>query len=142
MSSKGHVVKVHNFRGTTVDDMKHHVIPLPRKEPSFLINHAGTNDAPYSRSWKILGNLLTLKYFITDNFPNCKVVISAPTLRMHDGKVTLTVSQLTNHLLQLDIDIIDNRNINARKLGNKGLHLNPTGTSRLAKNPLSCIKSF
>ena len=44
--------------------------------------------------------------------------------------------QLTNHLLQLDVDIIGNRNINAKNLDNKGLHLNPTGTRRLAKKLL------
>ena len=60
-----------------------------------------------------------LKSFITDNLPKCKVVISTPTLRTDDRKAAFTVSQLTNHLL-LDIDIIDNRNINARNLGNKG----------------------
>ena len=41
--------------------------------------------------------------------------------------------QLTKHLLQLDVDIIGNRNINTKNLDNKGLLLNPTGTSRLAK---------
>ena len=128
-----------NRKGRVV---KHHVIPLLRKEPSFVITHGGTNDAPYLTSRKILDNLLTLKSFITDNLPNCKVVISTPTLRTDDEKAALTVSQLTNHLLQLDIDIIGNRNINAKNLGSKGLHLNPAGTSRLAKNLLSSIKSF
>ena len=141
-SRKGRVVKVLNFRGATVDDMKHHVILLLRKEPSFIIIHAGTNDARYLTSREILDNLITLKSFITDKLPNCKVVISTPALPTDDGKAALTVSQLTNHLLQLDIDIIDGRNINARNFGNKGLHLNPTGTSRLAKNLLSSIKSF
>ena len=122
--------------------MKDHVRPLLCKEPSFVVIHAGTNNAPYSTSRKILDNLLTLKSFITDNFSNCKVVNSTPTLRTNDGEAALTVSQLTNHLLQLDIDIIDNRNINARNLGNKGLHLNPTGISCLAKNLLSSIKGF
>ena len=150
MSRKGRVVKVHNFRGATVDDMKgatvddmkHYVIPLLRKEPRFIVMHAGTNDAPYLTSRKILDNHITLKSFVTDKLHNCKVVISTPTLRTDDGKAALTVSQVTNHLLELDIDIIDNRNINSRNLGNKGLHLNPTGTSRLAKNLLSSIKSF
>ena len=142
LSRKGRVVKVHNFRGATVDDMKHHVIPLLRKEPSFIIIHAGANDAPYLTSRKILDNLITLKCFITDILPNCKVIFSTPTLRTDDGKAALTGSQLTNHLLHLYIDIIDNRNINARNLGNKGLYLNPTGSSRLAKNLLSSIKSF
>ena len=115
---------MHNFQLATVDEMKHHIIPLLPKEPSFFIIHAGTNDATYSTSWKILDNLQTLKFFIIDNLPNCKVVISTPTLRSGDGKVAFTVSQLTNYLLQLDRDIIDNRNINAINLGNKGLHLN------------------
>ena len=122
--------------------MKHRFIPLFRKEQSFIIIHAGTNDALYLTSRKILDNLITLKSFITDKLPNCKVVISTPTLRTDDRKAVLTVSQLTNHLLQLDIDIIGNRNINARNPGNKGLYLNPTGTSHLAKNLLSSIKGF
>ena len=100
----------------------------------YFINNLATQE--------ILDNLITLKSFITDKLPNCKVVISTPTLRADDWKAVLTVSQLTNDLLQLDIDIIDSRNINARNLANKGLHLNPTGTSRLTKNLLSSIKSF
>ena len=142
LSRKERVVKVHNFRGAAVDDMKHHIIPLLRKEPSFVIIHAATHDAPYLISRKILDNLLTLNSFITDNLSTCKAVIFTPILRTDDGKAALTVNQLTNHLLQLDIDIIDNRNINARNLGNKGLHLNPTGTSRLAKNLVSSIRRF
>ena len=39
----------------------------------------------------------------------------------------------TNHLLQLDKDNIDNRNINTGNLANKGLHLNPAGLSCLVK---------
>ena len=140
MSRKGRIVKVYNFRGATVDDIKHHVIPLLRKEPGFIIIHGGTKDAPYLTSQKILDNLLTLKSFITDNLRNCKVVISTPALRTDEQKGALTVSQLTNHLLQLDIDIIGNRNINARNLCNKGLQLNPAGTSHLAKKLLSSIK--
>ena len=82
-----------------------------------------------------------LKSFITENLPNCKVVISKPTLHTN-GKAPLTVSQVSNHLLQQDIDIVDYRNIIARNLGNKGLHLYTTATSCLVKNLLSSIKSF
>ena len=49
---KGYAAKAHNFRRATVDDMKHHVMPLLRKELSLVIIHAGTNDAPYSTSRK------------------------------------------------------------------------------------------
>ena len=133
---------MHNFLGATVDDMKHHFIPLLRKEPGSVIIHACTNDAPYLSSRKIYGNFLTLKYFVTKNLHNCEVLKSTPTLRTDDGKAVITVSQLTNHLLQLDIGIIYNRNINTWNLDNKGLHINPTGTRRLAKNHLSSIRSF
>ena len=123
-----------------VDGMKHRIIPLLCKEPSFVIIHTGTNNASYLTSQKISDSLLTFKSFITDNIPNCKIVIFTPTLRTDDGKAALIVRKLTNHLLQLDIDIFVNRNINAKNLGSKGLHLNPTGKSRLAKNISSSIK--
>ena len=42
--------------------------------------------------------------------PDCKVFISTPTLRSDNEKATLAVNQLTNHLLQLNIDIVGNRN--------------------------------
>ena len=84
--------------GTKVDDMKHCVIPLLRKESSLVIIHAGTNDAPYL-TWKILDNLLTLKSFITDKLPNSEVVFSTPTLCTGDGKAALRVSQPTNTFL-------------------------------------------
>ena len=136
------LLKSTTFEVQKVDDMKHHVIPLLRKEPSSIIIHAGTNDASYLTSWKILDNLVTLKSISADKLPNCKVIISTPTLHTDDEKAALTVSQVTNHLLQVDIDIIDNRNIKAITLGKKGLHLYPTGTSSLAKNLLSSIKGF
>ena len=109
MSRKGRVVRVHIFRGATVHDMTHHVIPLLRKEPSFIIIPTGTNEAPYLTSRKILDNLLKLKSFIIDNLPTCKVVISTRTLRTDNGKAALIIGQLTNHLLQQDIGIIGNK---------------------------------
>ena len=141
-AGKGRAVKLHKFWCARIDDMKHHFKPLLHKELSVVIIHTGANDAPNSTSWDILNTLLMLKSFITDNLPKYKIVISLPTLHTDDWKSTLTVSQLTSHLFQLDIDIIDNRNINAINLGNKGLHLNPTGTTCLGKNILSSMKSF
>ena len=89
LSRKERIVKVHSFRGATVDDMKHQVIPLLYKEPNFIIIHAGTKAAPYLTSRKILNNFLTLKSFITYNLPNCKVVIFTPILLTDDGKQRL-----------------------------------------------------
>ena len=69
-------------------------------------------------------------------------MLSTPTLRTDNGKVTLTVSQLVNHLLNLNIDVIDNRNIKSRHLSRKGLHLNDSGSKLLARNVLEKIKLF
>ena len=74
--------------------------------------------------------------------PDCKVFISTLTLRSDHEKATLTVNQLTNHLLQLNIGIVDNRNINSKHLSRKGLHLNESGSRRLAIIFLKRIKTF
>ena len=98
---------VKNFPGTTVDDLNHHIISLLQKRPSHVKVHAGTNDAYHSTSREILNKLLNFKSLIQEKLPGCKVFISTPTLRSDNGKATLMVNQLTNHLLQLNIDIIE-----------------------------------
>ena len=112
---KNHVVKVRNFPGANVEDMWHNLIPLIREKPSHLIIHAGTNDA----------KKFTLREILDQS---------------DDGKAGLTVSQLTNHLRQLKTDIVDNTNITSQHIGIKGLHLNFSGTTQLAKNFANIIK--
>ena len=86
---RNHVVKVRNFPGANVEDMRHNVIPLIRKKPSHLIIHAGTNDAKKFTSREILDQLLNLKKFVSEQVPDCKVIISTPTVRSDDGKARL-----------------------------------------------------
>ena len=105
------MVKVRNFPGANVEDMQHNLMPLIRKKPSHLIIHAETNDAKRFTSREILDQLLNFKKFVNEQVPDCKVIISTPTVRSDDGKAGLTVSQLTNHLRQLKTDIADNTNI-------------------------------
>ena len=138
----GQNVKFRNFSGATADDLNHHIILLLQKRPSHIIVHAETNDAYHSTSWEILNKLLNFKSLIQEKLPDCKVFISTPTLRSDNGKATLTVNQLTNHLLQLNIDIVDNRNIISKHLSRKGLHLNESLSRRLATNFLERIKKF
>ena len=138
---KKHVVKVRNFPGANVEDMRHNLIPLIRKKPSNLIIHAGTNDAKKFTSREILDQLLNLKKFVSEQVPDCKVIISTLTVRSDDGKAGLTVNQLTNHLRQLKTDIVDNTNITSRHIGINGLHLN-SGTTQLAKNFANIIKKI
>ena len=61
-------VKVRKFPGGTVDDLRHHALPIIRKQPKYLIIHAGTNDAVKFTSRDILNKLLQLKSFIRKNY--------------------------------------------------------------------------
>ena len=65
-----------------------------------------------------------------------------PTVRSDDGKAGLTLSQLTYHLNQLKTDIVDNTNITSGHIRTKGLHLNFSGTTQLAKNFASVIEKI
>ena len=115
---QGHLVKFKLFWGLTVDDLSHHIIPIIRKKSTNMIIHIGTKEAPSSMSkeGEIQDNSLKLKSLANEKLPQRKVWLSTPTLRTDNGKVPLTGSQLVNHLLNLIIDVIDNRNIKNRHL--------------------------
>ena len=74
-------------------------IPLLQKKPSQIIVHVGINDTCHSTSGEILKKLSNSKSFIQEKLIGCKVYISTPTLPSDNGKATLAVNQLTNHLL-------------------------------------------
>ena len=132
--SKQHNVRIRKFPGATVDDLNYHVHPILRKKPKHIIIHIGTNDATHSTSREILDKLLKLKTLIKETLPETEVTFSAPTIRSDNGKAALTVRNLCGHLLDLNMDILDNRNITSKHLARKGLHLNKAGSTRLAKN--------
>ena len=54
--------------------------------------------------------------------------------RSDNGKVSLTVKNVNDHLDALNIDDVDNRNIGGNCLNNRGLHLNRTKYGKLAIN--------
>ena len=124
LCGKGRNVKVRHFPGSPVDDMNHQIVPVLRKKPSHLIIHVGTNDASQSTSREILNKLLNLKSIAKDINPDCDVWLSTRTMRTDRRKEALTVSHLTNHLLQLKINIVDKRNITGEHQSRRGLQLN------------------
>ena len=127
LCGKGRNVKVRHFPGSTVHGMNHHLVPILRIKPSHLIIHVGANNASPSTSREILNKLLNLKSIAKDINPGSDVCLSTPAMRTDRGKKALTVSHLTNHLLQLEINIIDNRNITSKHLSRRGLHVNVSG---------------
>ena len=142
MSGKNVVVKVHNFSSATIWDMQHNFVPILEKNPCRLILHVGTNNAKSCTSRETLDKLLKLKTLISEKCPQCQTIFSTPTIRLDKAKANLTGKQLTNHLLQLKIDVVGNRNIADRCIGRKRLHLNIFGTIQLAKNFFSFLKKF
>ena len=118
------MVKVRNSSGANVDNMRHNLMPLIRKKPSYLIIHAGTTDAKRFTSREILDQLLNLKKIVNEQVPDCKVIISTPKVKSDGGKAGLTVIQLTIHTCQSKTVIVDDTNITSRHTGVKGLHLN------------------
>ena len=142
LSGKNDMVKVCNFSGATIEDMQHNLVLILERNACRFILHVGTNNAESCTSREILDKLLKLKTFISEKCPQCQTIFSTPTIRSDKAKANLMVRQLTNHLLQLKIDVVDNRKITDRCIGRKGLELNFSGTIQLAKNFLNFIKNF
>ena len=135
-------VKVFYFSGARINDMNHHLMPIIAEQPDYLILHVGTNDATTNTSRKIIDDLLMLKSNILKQLPNCRVIVSKPTIRIDHGKANLTLRNVNKHLETLNLECIENGNISAQHLGRKGLHLNSKGKGRLAINFLNHIRKF
>ena len=140
--SNDHSVKVRKSPQVTVHNLQHHALPVIWKQSKYLITHPGTNNTVKFTSRDSLNKLFQLKSFIQENSPDAEIAISTPTLRSDNGKAALTVRQLTNHLINLTIDILDNRNITCKHLSRIGLHLNQCGSNLQTKNIISKLWKF
>ena len=139
--SKNCLVKVHDFRGATLADINHHIIPILKKKPNVIILHVETNSVS-TTSREILNDLLQIKGVITKTLPNCHVIFSRPKLRVDNGKAALTLHCLNEYYSKLNVDIVNNRDIKVKHIDQKGLHLNPKERGRLPLNFLHKIKGL
>lgn len=96
-----------HLRDATIDDLKHHPIPIVKKERDSISLHVRTNDAA-SNIWRqILDGLLQLKNFILNIISSRKLIIFKPAMRLGNGNVAITIRTLNSYLSQL-VDCIDN----------------------------------
>ena len=117
-------MKVCPFPGASPDDMNHYLRPLLQKCPETIILHVGTNNCVNEFSRVVLDKIFNLKKtFIQISLPHCKVIISNIINRKDDGKASLTVENLSNHLNSLKLDIVGNSTNSKECLGKKVLHL-------------------
>ena len=140
MSGNNGVVKFRNFPGAPIEDTQHDLVPILQRNPCRLIFHVGTNNAESCSSREILEKLLKLRTFMIEVCTQCQTIFS--TKRADKANVNLTVRQLTNHLSQLKIDVVGNRNITDRCIGRKENHLNFSEKIELAKNFANFINKF
>ena len=131
--------KVRVFPGACVSDMYHYLMPLLKKNPTNIILHIGSNDAPRKTADEIENEIMILKQFIVNNLPNVKVFVSCPTVRFDNARANAVLRDLNNRLKLLP-DIIINDNIDNACIGKKGLHLNKKGSGRLAINYISLMR--
>ena len=89
-----------------------------------------------------MDDLLMLRTNISKQLPNCRIVLSKPTIRHDHGMANLLIRNVNKHLENLELESIDNSNINAEHLGLKSLHLNPKGKGRSALNFLKQLRKF
>ena len=130
------------FSGAKINDMNHHLMPIITKRSDYLVLNVGTNDATTNTCRKIIDDLLMLKSNILKQLPNCRVIVSKPTVRIDLRKANLTLRNINKHLKTLNLECIENGSISAQHLGRKGLHLNSKGKGRLAINFLNHIQKF
>ena len=74
--------------------------------------------------------------------PKRKVIVSNTIHRSDNGKASLTVVNINDHLNALNIHVVANRNIGGNCLTNSGLHVISTGCGKLAINFIKKMKTL
>ena len=75
-----------------ITDYYNYLAPLMTKSSSRVIFHASTNDAVTKDC--ILNELLELKSYFTERFPECEFIISCPTIRTDNHTTNITIRKL------------------------------------------------
>ena len=71
----------------------------------------------------------------------CRELVLAPISHTDSGIANAKQMHLNNRLKRSGLAIVLNDNIGEEDLGRKGLHLKPSGSSKLAKNIIDYFKS-
>ena len=146
LSNKRRNVKVYSLSGATTRDLKDFIRPLAETKPGKVIIHCGTNDVRDYTAEEVTNNLIDLKSLINEISPDAAVIFSTLTLRTDSNNLMKKVTEvnicLQNSCKKHNIELVDNSNINKRGLSAKGLHLNMSGTTRLAMNFKALLNRF
>lgn len=143
--SRNSRVKVSSFPGCTTEDMHDFIKPLLRKNPDEIILHVGTNslrscDTPRACADEII-DLATM---VSRESP-AKIALSSLVCRSDDEALAYKIAEVNTTLkdccTRKSWGFIDHSNISpSNHLNRSGLHLNKSGTSRLARNFINYLR--
>ena len=143
--SRNSRVKVSSFPGCTTEDMHDFIKPLLRKNPDDIILHVGTNslrscDTPRACADEII-DLATI---VSRESP-AKIALSSLVCRSDDEDLAYKIAEVNTTLkdccTRKSWGFIDHSNISpSNHLNRSGLHLNKSGTSRLARNFINYLR--
>ena len=146
LSNKRRNVKVYSLSVATTRDLKDFIRPLAETKPGKVIIHCGTNNIRDYSGEEITHNLIDLKSLINEISPDTVVIFSTLTLRTDSNNLMNKVTEvnicLQSSCKKHNTELVDNSNIDKRGLSAKGLHLNMSGTTRLAMNFNALLDRF
>ena len=109
--SQKHKVKVKSFSCANVRDMHDNIKPILQHKLEYITLHVDTNGVLKLSPNEVLDKILKLKRKIEEINKDCKVFISTPTYCFDNRKAVNTVNELTNMLINLNVPIVNNKNI-------------------------------
>ena len=122
--------------------LQYHLISCLKKKPDNIIIRIGTNDSPYKSEDLIYKEFLNVKQIIHKHHPDCKNIVSSPTIRTYKQKANSLLKKYNSILKQEEEKVIFHNNITPSHLNKDELHLNFNGSTVPAGNLLSRIRIF
>ena len=137
--SRNSRVKISSFPGCTTLDMKDHVKPLLRRNPDEIILHVGTNSLRSCKSARACAEEIVDLASMVGTESTAKITISSLVGRSDDETLASKITDVNKVIKQFcnqnNWGFVDHSNISVNShLNRSGLHLNKSGTSRLARN--------
>ena len=143
--SRNSTVKVSSFPRYTTEDMHDFVKPLLRKNPDEIILHVGTNslrscDTPRACAEE----MIDLATMVSCESP-AKIPLSSLVCRCDNETLACKIAEVNKILkdccTQKSWGFVDHSKIStSNRLNRSGLHLNTSGTSRLAWNFIGYLR--
>ena len=135
------LIKIRTFPGAIIQDIGFFIVPHLKKGPDNII-HAGTNNAPHSNSYEIFHEIQSLRNLVLEYLSSARITISTPVLRVDKANANDINKNFTELVKESNLNYISHKNIEESSIDEYGLRINRTGSSILAKTPISGIYNF